>query len=227
MQLQGKSTECLREDNRSLPAKSPKYEHGYVTGHLTINESESIYKMKQLLFLIMITTVQLQAQEVHLTRNGKITFFSHTSIEDIQAVNNEVTSTVNSKTGAVQFLVLIKGFQFRKAAMQQHFNSDDYMNSDQYPKADFKGTIKDISKVNLAKDGLYPVIVEGNLTMHGVTNKVTANGSVTVKDGKISTYAKFPVKLAEYKITVPAFTAAKIAQVVDVIVSCSYEPYRN
>jgi polyisoprenoid-binding protein YceI len=185
------------------------------------------YKMKQLLFLLIISSVQLQAQDMYLTRNGKITFFSHTSIEDIKAVNNEVTSTVSIKTGAVQFLVLIKGFQFRKAAMQQHFNSDDYMNSDKYPKADFKGNIKDISKVNFAKDGTYPVIVEGSLTMHGVTNKVTANGSVSVKDGKLSTNAKFPVKLADYKITVPAFTAAKIAQVVEVTVSCTYEPYKN
>lgn len=183
--------------------------------------------MKQLLFLLIISTVQLQAQDMHLTRNGKITFFSHTNMEDIEAVNNEVNSTINSKTGAVQFLVLIKGFQFKKAAMRQHFNSDDYMDSDKYPKADFKGIIKDVSKVNFAKDGTYPVIVEGSLTIHGVTNKVTATGSVTVKDGKVNTFAKFPVKLADYKVTTPAFTASKIAQVVEVTVSCSYEPYKN
>jgi len=183
--------------------------------------------MKQLLFFLIIITTQAQAQDVHLTRNGKITFFSHTNIEDIEAVNNEVNSTVNSKTGAVQFLVLIKGFQFRKAAMRQHFNSDDYMHSDKYPKADFKGTIKEVSKVNFTKDGTYPVIVEGSLTIHGVTNKVTATGSVTIKDGKVSTYAKFPVKLVDYKVTVPAFTASKVAQVVEVTVNCSYEPYKN
>lgn len=179
-----------------------------------------------LLFFIFSTTC-MYAQDVHLTRNGKISFFSHTNIEDIDAVNNEVTSTINKKTGALQFLVLIKGFQFKKAAMQQHFNSSDYMNSDKFPKADFKGTITDLSKVNFTRDGTYPVVVEGSLTIHGVTNKVTATGSVTVKEGKLSTYAKFPVKLADYKVNVPAFTASKVAQVVDVTVSCTYEPYKS
>jgi polyisoprenoid-binding protein YceI len=185
--------------------------------------------MKQLAVIIFIicSTLQLQAQDIHLTRNGKISFYSHTNLEDIDAVNNEVSSTINTKTGAMQFLVLIKSFQFKKAAMQQHFNDDDYMNSSVYPKADYKGIIKDLSKVDFSKDGSYPVIIEGNLTLHGVTNKVTVNGTVAVKAGKISTNAKFPIKLADYKVTVPSIVSEKVAQTVDVTVTCSYEPYKN
>lgn len=185
--------------------------------------------MKFIFSVLLIITgfVQLHAQDIHLTRNGKISFFSHTNVEDIEAVNNEVTATINTKTGAVQYLVLVKGFQFKKAAMQQHFNSADYMNSDVYPKADFKGTIKDLGKIDFTKDGTYPASVEGSLTIHGVTNKVTAQGTVTVKGGKISTAAKFPVKLADYKVTVPAFSAAKVSDVVEVTLSCTYEPYKN
>ncbi|MFN0083420.1 MAG: YceI family protein [Ferruginibacter sp.] len=183
--------------------------------------------MKKIVFIfsiIAISTISF-AQDMHLTRNGKITFFSHTSLEDIEAANNEVVSTINTKTGAMQFLVLIKSFQFKKAAMQQHFNSKDYMGSDEFPKSDLKGTIKDLSKVNFTKDGMYPVVVEGSLTMHGVTNKISAPGTITVKGGKLSATAKFPVKLADYKITVPSFSATKIAELIDVTVSCSYEPY--
>jgi polyisoprenoid-binding protein YceI len=177
--------------------------------------------------VFFFAAMHLQAQDMHLTRNGKITFFSHTSIEDITAANNEVTSTINTKTGAVQFLVLIKSFQFKKAAMQQHFNSSDYMNSDAFPKADFKGTIKDISAVDFSKDGTYPVLVEGNLTIHGVTNKVSAKGSVTVKSGKLSSNAKFSVKLTDYKVTVPSIVTEKVAETIDVTVTCNYEPYKS
>lgn len=185
--------------------------------------------MKSFFFILLIIAglTELRAQDIQLTRNGKITFFSHTNVEDIEAVNNEVTATVNTKTGAVQYLVLVKGFQFKKAAMQQHFNSAEYMDSDKYPKADFKGTIRDVSKIDFTKDGTYPAIVDGNLTIHGVTSKVTAQGTVTVKGGKISTAAKFPVKLADYKVTVPAFSAAKVSEVVEVTVACTYEPYKN
>jgi polyisoprenoid-binding protein YceI len=185
--------------------------------------------MKQLLTvcLIIFFSIQLTAQDIHLTRNGKISFFSHTAIEDITAVNNEVSSTMNTKTGAMQFLVLIKSFQFKKAAMQQHFNSSDYMNSTQYPKADFKGMVKDLSKIDFSKDGTYPVLVEGNLTIHGVTNKISVNGTVTVRAGKISSTSKFAVKLADYKVSVPSIVSQKVAEVVDVTVTCTYEPYKS
>jgi polyisoprenoid-binding protein YceI len=185
--------------------------------------------MKQLfsVCLIIFCSMKLTAQDVHLTRNGKISFFSHTNIEDIDAVNNEVTSTINTKTGAMQFLVLIKSFQFKKASMQQHFNDDDYMNSSVYPKADFKGTIKDMSKIDFSKDGSYPVVVDGNLTMHGVTNKVMVKGIITVKGGKISSSSKFAIKLADYKVSVPSIVSDKVAEVVDVTVTCTYEPYKS
>lgn len=185
--------------------------------------------MKKWLLLILLAAYacKLQAQDIHLTRNGKISFFSHTNIEDIEAVNNEVSSTINTKTGAVQFLILIKSFQFRKAAMQQHFNSSDYMNSDVFPKSDFKGTIKDMSRVDFSKDGTYAVTVEGNLTIHGITNKVTAPGTITVKAGKLSTAAKFTVRLADYKVSVPSIVSAKVADKVEVSVACNYEPYKK
>jgi len=170
--------------------------------------------------------VQTNAQDIHLTRNGKITFFSHTSIEDISAVNNEVFSSINIKTGNLQFLVLIKGFRFKKASMQQHFNDVEYMNSNEFPKAEFKGAITDLSKVNFSKDGIYPVTVEGTLTMHGVSNKVKTEGTVTVKAGKISTAAKFIAKLADYKITIPSIVTSKVADSVEISVACSYEPYK-
>jgi polyisoprenoid-binding protein YceI len=185
--------------------------------------------MKQffLLACIILYTIQLNAQDIHLTRNGRISFFSHTNLEDIDAVNNEVTGTINTKTGALQFLVLIKSFQFKKASMQQHFNDVEYMNSTIYPKADFKGIIKDVNKIDFSKDGTYPVVVDGNLTMHGVTNKVTVNGTITIKGGKISSASKFSVKLSDYKVSVPSIVSEKVAGTVEVTIACSYDPYKN
>lgn len=179
-----------------------------------------------LLLSFIITFQAVQAQEQYLTRNGQITFFSTTPVEDIKAVNNETSSVLNTKTGAMQFIVLIKSFQFKKAAMQDHFNRKDYMDSDNFPKSEFKGAITDPGKVDFKKDGTYPVAVEGTLTMHGITNKIKVAGTVTVKDGKISASSKFKIKLADYKISVPAIVSSKIAEVVEVTVNCNYNPYQ-
>lgn len=176
-------------------------------------------------FLILASAVT-SAQDIYLTRNGKISFFSHTSAEDIDAVNNEVFSTLNIKNGNLQFLVLIKGFQFKKAAMQQHFNDKEYLNSTEFPKSEFKGSVTDLGKVNFTKDGTYPVLVEGNLTLHGVTNKIKSEGSIIISGGKISSSARLQIKLSDYKITVPSIVTAKVAETVDVTVNCSYQPYK-
>lgn len=177
-----------------------------------------------LIFLFSATVVN--AQDLQLTRNGQISFFSTTPVEDIKATNNEVSSVFNTKTGALQFVILVKSFQFKKTAMQEHFNQKDYMNSDLYPKSEFKGSITDLSKVDFKKDGTYPVTAEGNLTMHGVTNKIKTSGTITVKAGKISSTAKFKIKLSDYKVTVPAIVSSKIAETVEITVTCNYEPYQ-
>ena len=86
------------------------------------------------------------AQDIFITRNGQVTFVSTTPVEDIKAANNEASSILNTKTGAMQFIVLIKSFQFKKIIMQEHFNRKDYMDSDNFPKSEFKGTIIDLRK---------------------------------------------------------------------------------
>lgn len=184
-----------------------------------------ILKFLFISFFLFISD-NLNAQDIYLTRNGQITFFSSTAVEDIKATNNEVSSVLNKKTGALQFIVLIKSFQFKKTAMQEHFNKKDYMNSDTYPKSEFKGAVTDINKVDFTKDGTYAVTVEGNLTLHGVTNKIKTPGVLSVKAGKVNATSKFNIKLQDYQISVPTIVTNKVAEVVEVTINCNYELYQ-
>lgn len=170
-----------------------------------------------LLFLNTAATAQK-----HITKNGKITFFSKTDVEDIDAVNNQAMSVINSQTGEIVFSVLINGFLFKKALMQEHFN-ENYMESAKYPKAIFKGTITDITKVNFKKDGIYNVTVTGDLNIHNVTNKVTVPAVIQIKGGKISANAGFIATLDDYKITVPKVVENNISKTIEIKVDCNYE----
>ena len=99
-----------------------------------------------LFFMIsMLAGTHAAAQKIY-TKNGSINFFSKSLLEDIAARNNEVMSVINQQTGELQFSVLIKSFRFKKSLMEEHFN-EDYMESNKYPKAIFKGIIADLSKV--------------------------------------------------------------------------------
>lgn len=184
--------------------------------------------MRTISFILILcfSLLKVQAQDNYMTRNGQISFFSTTPLEDIKAINNEVASVINRKTGSVQFIVLIKSFQFRKAAMQDHFNGKDYMDSDRYPKAELKGTIINISTVDFTKDGTYPVTVEGTLNMHGVSNKIKTAGNIILKGNSLTSSAVFTIRLADYKISVPTIVSKKIAEKVEVTVNCNYQLYQ-
>ncbi len=81
--------------------------------------------------------------------------------------------------------------------------------------------------VNFGKDGTYKVEIAGDLTMHGVTKKIQEGGNITVKDGKVSSNAVLKILRSDFNITTPSFTAAKIAQEIEVTVKCEYEPYKK
>ncbi|MGZ8558977.1 MAG: YceI family protein, partial [Chitinophagaceae bacterium] len=100
--------------------------------------------MKNLILLacaIIFFTVSTFSQK-YFTKNGKINFdaTATSSPEKIEGINRSVTCVVDTKTGNMQFAVLMKGFEFERALMEEHFN-ENYVESDKFPKAEFRGAI--------------------------------------------------------------------------------------
>lgn len=183
---------------------------------------------KKIVFLagsLLLAATMLSAQDKFFTKNGKIVFQSKASLENIEAQNKSVTCVLDSKTGALQFAVLVKAFEFEKALMQEHFN-ENYLESHIYPRAEFKGTLVNNSEINYSKDGTYPVKVRGKLTLHGETKDVETSGSLLVKGGKIKADALFSVALEDYKVTIPKLVKDNIAKTVSITVDCSLEPLK-
>lgn len=181
--------------------------------------------MKKILVLIFFIIVGVSgfSQTVYMTRSGQISFFSKTPMENINGINNEVTSMLDPGKRDLVFAVLIKSFRFEKALMEEHFN-ENYLESTKFPKATFQGKITNASSVNFTKDGSYPATVEGDLTMHGVKQRQTASGIITVANGKISAVSTFIIKLADYKIERPSLVVDKISETIEIRVNCQYEP---
>jgi hypothetical protein len=184
-------------------------------------------EMKKRIMVLMGTFVLLsvltQAQDKFFTKSGKISFISKGNIETIAAKHKGITCVLDAKTGAVQFAVLMKGFEFEKALMQEHFN-ENYVESDKYPKAEFKGQVVNNSEVNFAKDGVYNTKTKGTLTLHGVTKDVEIPGKLTVKGGKPQLTTEFTILLSDYQIKIPSVVKENISNTVTITVDCGLEP---
>lgn len=180
--------------------------------------------MKQIIFLafVIFMGTSVKAQD-YLTRSGNVSFFSHTDMEDIKALNTEAVSVLNSSTGDIEFKIAIKSFHFAKQAMEDHFNDENYMQSDKFPKAGFKGKITNISAVNFSKDGTYNVSVTGNLTIKDVTKSISVPATITIQNGKVIARATFKVKRKEYNVIGQSFAQSKISDDIEITVNCQYD----
>jgi len=186
------------------------------------------YSMKGFLvfFCLCIFCIVVKAQEKQFTKNGKISFYSKAPLEDIEGRNKSVTCVLDTKTGNLQFSVMMKGFEFRKALMQQHFN-ENYVESDKYPKAEFKGAVINNRDIDYAKEGTYPAKVKGKLTLHGETKEVNAEGTIQVANGRIIASTDFTLLLSDYKIAIPGIVKDKISNMVKIKVDLSMKPLKG
>lgn len=158
-----------------------------------------------------------------VSEKSHIRFFSSTPAEDIEAHNYSATSTINTGNGNVAFSVPMQGFEFDKRLMQRHFNQDKFLDTQQFPTARLVGTITNLDAIDFSSNGKYDAIIEGELTIKGVTNKIRENGTVTVNGNVVTAESVFDVTLADYGIE---FTrgrpASNIAGTVEVTVHAEY-----
>lgn len=175
------------------------------------------FKIISALLFFLAGSYSLQAQRF-ITKTGHIKFYSETPIETIEADNHQVNAALDTQTGDLVFKVLIKSFQFEKALMQEHFN-ENYMESDKYPNSTFSGKITNIGDINFSKDGSYDAKIEGDMTIHNVTQKISESGVFTVKGGDmIHGTSKFNVKPSDYNIKIPGAVIKNIAETIEVTV---------
>jgi len=71
---------------------------------------KSIY----VLLISFLFAYHTHSQEQYLTKNGAITFFSSTPIEDIKAENNQVLSIIDVSKRKMAISILIKSFCLKK-----------------------------------------------------------------------------------------------------------------
>jgi hypothetical protein len=174
------------------------------------------------LFLLIAGITSSTQAQLYTTRNAYVNFYSKAALEDITADNNQVYSIIDASKKNLAFSLLMKGFIFKKQLMQDHFN-ENYVESDKYPKAVFNGTYT--GDVAFDKDGMYKIIVKGNLTVHGVTKPIELPATLEVKAGKLSGTAEFKIKPEDYNISVPSVVRDNIAKELTVTVKANYNTH--
>ena len=170
------------------------------------------------LLIASLAFVQVQAQKIYSTKTAKVRFIA-VDDKDIDATNTKAVSRLETN-GNISFIMLMKDFSFEMDLMQKHFN-EEYVESDKFPRGIFNGQITNIKSVNFAKDGSYPIIVYGNMQVHGVNKAIQTNGVIVITKGLPKASAKFTVSLKDFGIG--GVLIKMVADKVDVEVVANYQ----
>lgn len=179
---------------------------------------------KTILFFGLILAAGATFAQKKTTTSAVIAFDATTSIDALpKAENKTAVASLDTKTGAVAFESVVKSFAFSNPKMQEHFNSAGWMDSDKFATATFTGAIANLADVNFKKDGTYTANVEGDLTIHGETNKVSTVATIVVAGKAITTTSNFAVKLEDYKVSGGAVGAGKVTKEPKITVTATFK----
>lgn len=172
--------------------------------------------MKLVKVIIILVSFGMYSQTKHITKTGLVNFeASVPSFEEVKASNNTTTAIIDTENGNLAALVLVKGFRFKNALMEEHFN-ENYAESDQYPKATFKGSISDFNVSHLNNE-LKPFTFNGTLNFHGESKKISEVLQISILNEYIIIKGVFKVSAADFNIKIPSVVKNKIANDIEIL----------
>ncbi|TDQ21913.1 YceI family protein [Tenacibaculum caenipelagi] len=174
--------------------------------------------MKSLFIILLFLSQNIFCQKYY-TRTGNTEFkASVDAFEPVEAENKSTTVILNTENGEIASLLLIKAFRFRLALMQEHFN-ENYMDSDEHPKATFAGKIHDFNMDEIVSEKEYKIT--GILNIRGINKKITTSAKIIKTGDQIFLKSNFSVKPQDFNIKIPSIVRNKIAK--SVIITIDYE----
>ncbi|HSD63877.1 MAG TPA: YceI family protein [Ignavibacteriaceae bacterium] len=164
--------------------------------------------------------------------NNQASFYSTTTLEDVQGLTKEIGGNVNFLTsdfstikGEISFPVVSLNTGIAKQS--KDLKSESWLNADKYPVISFK--IKKAVNIKQLADNKIQADVIGDFSLHGVTKEDTATATITYLDESpltqqrmpgdlLGVQAKFDINLSDYNIK-HLLLGKRVAEKIDITVN--------
>ncbi|WP_054559410.1 YceI family protein [Croceitalea dokdonensis] len=181
-------------------------------------------RLKIIVYLLFHHLTATGQSDRMICRQGNVTFFSYTAVENIEAVNNQVVSVADLGSGEIAVQMLMRAFVFKKALMEEHFN-ESYVESDIFPKLTFTGNIEDF--INNRPSSGESRMIRGLMDFHGVQKQVLVKTKIEMQDAKLVLSGNFNVLIDDFDIKVPALLVPNISKEIQITYRFEYEVYED
>lgn len=171
--------------------------------------------MKYILFSIAICFCTTLSAQKFITKNGHTSFkASVPSFEPVEAESSSTTVIFDTSTGDVAALIFVKSFRFKVALMEEHFN-ENYMDSDEFPKASFSGKVENFNLSDLSSEPK-EYTVQGEFTIRGQKKSVSTTAILKTADDGIHVISSFDLIPQDFGITIPSIVKEKISEKISI-----------
>lgn len=171
--------------------------------------------MSKLLLLGFVLVTLIANSQKMITKTGVITFDgSVPTFEPVKAKNESVTCVLNASNGQLQSLALVKGFRFKTALMEEHFN-ENYVESVKYPKSILRGKLLNFEMSELT-DKPKEYTFKGNIELHGVKKDLTTKVFLTKTNKGVEITSDFLLNASDFDISIPSFVKSKLTDAIKV-----------
>jgi len=166
---------------------------------------------RSFLCLLLLASLTGHSQR-YSSGKATVSFTVSAPAKEISGTNAHAVVEADFSTGKVKAQVVVDSFGFRNnfiaekmnAVIRQRFR-EYYMESALYPLITFEGKITNLKTVAYKKNGTYPLVIPGYLTIHGVRKQVAVAATLTVDGASRSIVSDFVVVPEDYKIRVPDY----------------------
>lgn len=153
-----------------------------------------------------------------MTRSAEVYFLSDKeAVELVEATNDQVGAVVDLENGNLAFQIQMRAFHFNIALMEEHFN-ENYVESELYPKATFRGSFLDLPKDLSTEQEL---MVEGTMDFHGIQKEMRFTVKLSLAGDVLLGDAQFILVCSDFGIEIPKIVADKLANAIQVKVNAS------
>jgi len=172
--------------------------------------------------ILFIVFTSMNITTLFSTKNGAVKFVSEAPLEIIKASSKKLNGILDTKSKSFIFKVAMSSLDGFNSPLQKiHFN-ENYIESDKYPHAKFKGKI--IEDINFSKSGSYNVRAKGKFSIHGVEKSRIIKCKLNINGKRITVSSKFTVLLADHDIEIPTIVNQKLAEKINVQIKFTLNP---
>lgn len=168
----------------------------------------------------LLATHKTAASQSYLTKSGHVEFDSSVPLHSFTGVSDRLMGKITLPDSTVDFYVDVHTLE--TGIGKRDNDMLETLEAEQHPFAEFYGKL--VSDFNTQHTRPQKVTVEGEFTVHGVSNTVTIDGTLQKTGDSLKVTANWTLNMKDYNIKPPGILFYRVSEKIDISISATLAP---